>query len=825
MKTLLQDLRYGWRMLSKTPVATLIIVLTLALGIGANTFIFSLINGYLLRPLAVPRPQQIAVLAARKAGDSPFLFNFSYPDFVDFRKQSASFADVFAYQMSLAGLSADNKADQFFLSYVTGNYFSALGIKPLLGRLVLPGEEDQPGEQPVLVLGYSYWQKRFGGDPRVIGKQVRVNGKSATIIGVVPKEFRGVFWVVEMDAYLPLSSSTLLEQATSNPLTDRNVREFRALARLKPGVSFSQAQASTNVIAARLAQQYPATDKDVTVHVYREQLARPQPLGANVAVIAAGFFLALAVLLLLITCMNVANIMLARATVRRREMGLRAALGAGRSRLVRQMLTETLLLGLMGGVAGMVLGIWLNPGNVSVVPGTNLPISIDFRFDWKVFAYAFAVSLFTGILVGLWPAVRASRTDLNTVLQEGGRSNSSGAGRHRVRNILVAAQVAGSLMLLIIAGLFLRSVQHAGAVKLGIDPNHVLNVMLDPHQIGYDDGRSKEFYRQLETRVRALPGVQSISFSYGVPMGMVNSVNLGYVSVEGRQLGDGQQAPSVFFNDVDQNYFATMRVPLLRGRVFTEFDDEKAPLVAIVNQTMADRFWPKQDSLGKRFTLKNPGGPTQVLQIVGLAATGRYAFIAEDDTPFFYVPLKQNYTSTHALEIRSSVPPESLIMPVQNEIRSLAPDLPVMEVTTMEQVITGPNGLQVFQVGARAAGILGAIGLILATVGVYGVVSFAAVQRTREIGIRMALGGTPRHVLHLVLRQGVGMVMAGLLIGLLAAWGLTRVMSRLLIGVSPSDPVTYATVAILLTAVALLACWLPARRATRVDPGIALRYE
>jgi predicted permease len=825
MRTLAQDLRYGWRMLWKTPAATLIIVLTLALGIGANTFIFSLVNGYLLRPLSVPHPQQIAVLAARKAGDSPFLFSFSYPDFIDFRKQSASFADVFAYQMSLAGLSADNKADQFFLSYVTGNYFSALGIKPLLGRLVLPSEEDQPGEQPVLVLGYSYWQKRFGGDPHVIGKQVRVNGKSATIIGVVRKEFRGMFWIVEMDAYLPLSSSALLEQATtSNPLTDRNVRDFRVLGRLKPGVSFSQAQASVDVIAARLAQQYPATDQDVTVRVYREQLARPQPLGANVGLIAAAFFLGLAVLLLLITCMNVANIMLARATVRRREMGLRAALGAGRGRLIRQMLTETLLLGVLGGAAGIVLGIWLNPGNVRFA-GSSLPINIDFRFDWNVFAYAFGASLLTGILVGLWPALRASRTDLNSVLQEGGRSDSSGAGRHRLRNLLVAAQVAGSLLLLIIAGLFVRSVQHAGAVRLGIDPDHVLNVNLDPHQIGYDEARSKEFYRQLETRVRALPGVQSSSFAFGVPMGIGNEVNLGYVSIEGRQLADGQQAPGVFFNEVDPNYFATMRVPLLRGRVFTEFDDEKTPPVAVVNQAMADKFWPKQDPLGKRFTLNNPGGATQVVQIVGLAPTGKYAFISESPTPFFYVPMKQNYTSTHALQIRSSVPPESLILPVESAIHSLAPDLPIMEVTTMEQTLAGPNGLQVFQVGARAAGILGAIGLILATVGVYGVVSFAAVQRTREIGIRMALGGTPRDVLRLVLRQGVGMVIAGLGVGLLAAWGLTRLVGRLLIDVSPSDPLTYATVAVLLSAVALLACWIPARRATRVDPGTALRYE
>jgi len=825
MRTLLHDLRYGWRMLWKSPTITLIVVLTLGLGIGANTYVFSIINGYLLRPLPVAHADRLAVIAAHKPGDSPFLYQLSYPDFVDLRKQAIPFADVFAYQLGLGGLTADNKAEQFLFNYVTGNYFSALGVKPLLGRLILPSEEDQPGNQAVLVLGYSYWQKRFGGDRGVIGKQVKVNGKSATIIGVVPKEFHGAWWIMEMDAYIPLSSGALLEQATTNPFLDRNVRLMRALATLKPGVSFSQAQASVDVIARRLAGQYPATDKNLTVRVYREQLARPQPLGANVAVIAAAFFLGLAVLLLLLACMNVANIVLARATIRQREMGLRAALGAGRARLIRQMLTETLLLALMGGVGGILAGLWLNPGTVQVLEGTNLPVSVDFRFDWKVFAYAFAIAIVSGLLVGIWPALRASRLDLNAILQEGGRSESGGAGRHRVRNILVAAQVAGSLTLLVIAGLFLRSVLHVGSVQFGFDPDHVLTVNLDTHQIGYDEARAKQFYRQLEARVRALPGVQASSWSFAVPLGSLNSANLGYVSIEGRQLASGQQAPPIFFNNVDPNYFATMRVPLKRGRVFTEFDDEKAPLVAIVNQTMADRYWPNQNPLGKRFTLSNITGPKQTLQIIGVVTAGKYLFISEDPTPFFFVPLKQNYTSARTLEIRSSVPPESLILRVRGEIRSLAPDLPVMGVATMEQMVAGTNGLQVFRLAATVAAILGLIGLILASVGVYGVVSFAAIHRTREIGIRMALGGTARDVLRLVLRQGIRMVAAGLLVGVLAAWALTRVMARLLIGVSPSDPLTYSAVAVLLSAIALLACWIPARRATRIDPGIALRYE
>jgi predicted permease len=822
MGTLLQDLRYGWRMLSKTPAATFIVALTLALGIGANTYIFSIVNGYLLRPLPVPEPGQITVLAAQQAGNSPFMYLFSYPDFVDFRKQAGSVADLFVYGIDLGGLSADHKADQFLFSQVSGNYFSGLGVKPLLGRLILPEEENQPGKRPVLVLGYSYWQKRFGGDPRVVGKQVLVNGRSATIVGIAPKEFHGTYFALDMDAYMPLGSADLA--VARNALTDRGSRNFFAIGRLKPGVSFSQAQASINVIAARLANQYPSTDKNVTVQIYREQFARPRPLGSNLVAIIAGFFLFLAGLLLLLACMNVANIVLARATVRQREMALRAALGAGSSRLIRQMLTETLLLGLLGGAGGVLVGLWVNPGRVTAMPGLSLPLSVDLTFDWHVFAYSLAAALFTGAFVGLWPAIRASRLDLNSVLQEGGRGDS-GAARHRVRNFLVAAQVAGSLTLLVIAGLFVRAVQHAGKVNFGFDPDHVLSVTVDPNQIGYDQARTTEFYRLLKTRALGIPGVQSASTAYGVPMGNVNIVNSSTVNVEGRQLPNGQPPPSIFFNNVDSSYFQTMRVALLRGRAFTDFDSESAPLVAIVNQTMADRFWPKQDPIGKRFTVNNTGKPAQVVQVVGIAADGKYAFIAEEPTPFFYVPLAQNFTSMRALQVRSSIPPEKLISQMRSVIRSLAPDLPIIEARSMDEVIRGMNGLQVFRFAALIAAALGSLGLILASVGVYGVVSFTAVQRTREIGIRMALGGTTRDVMRLVLRQGARMVFAGLLVGLLAAWGLTRVMGRLLFGVSPSDPLTYATVALLLTAVALLACWIPARRATRVDPGIALRYE
>ncbi len=818
---LLQDIRYGWRMLAKTPALTVVVAVTLALGIAANVLIFSFVNGFLLRPMPVPHPERIAVLAAQQKGGSQLLSAFSYPDFVDFRKQADSLADLIGYALVRPGLSADGRADQVLASCVTGNYFDVLGVKPALGRLILGTEENQPGRQPVVVLGYSYWKKRFAGNPGVIGKEVRVNGQEATIIGVVPRQFRGVISVIEMDMYVPLGNLASMEEFSGNPLADRSAPVVRVLARLKPGVTFSQTQATVNVIASRLARQYPSSDSGLSVHVYREQLARPQPLGNNLVVIIASFFLILAALLLLLACMNVANVLLARATVRQREMGLRAALGAGRGRLICQMLTETTLLGLCGGLLGLALGEWIRPADILKAAQSSLPVRLDFSFDWHVFAYCFAATLFSGIFVGLWPALRASRTDLNTILQEGGRSGSAGSSRNRLRSALVVAQVAGSLMLLIIAGLFVRSLRHAETMYLGFDPDHMLSLSMDPHQIGYDETRTLEFYRRLEDRARALPGVQSVSLAYGAPM--TGNVNAGTVAFDNQTLTPGQQPPSLFFDNIDPSYFETTRVPLLRGRAFTESDNQAAPPVVIVNQTMADKYWPHQDPIGKHFTLKTAVGPAKTAQVVGVAGNGKYLFIVEDPTPFFYVPLAQNYTSARALQVRSLVAPEGLLAPLQTEIHKLAPDLPVIDAKTMKDAM-GDN-LQEFRLGAGVAAAMGAIGLILAVIGIYGIVSFSAVQRTREIGIRMALGGTARDVLSLILQQGVRMVILGLAVGVLAALGITRVMTGLLVGVSPNDPLTYAAVALLLAAVALLACWIPARRATHVDPGIALRYE
>jgi predicted permease len=806
-------------MLGKAPMLTVVVCLTLALGIGANTAIFGIVNGLLLRPLPVKSPEQIMVLAGKLEGDTLGIFTLSYPQLQDFRKQADAFSDLFASQIDLGGLTYGGKTSQFFYCRVTGNYFSGLGVQPALGRLFLPAEGEAGGKDPYVVLGYTYWQRRFGGDPGIVGKQALVDGQEATIIGVAPKEFHGTNFALEFDGYLPLNMMPAADAATF--WSDRTAGSLVVMGRLKPGVGQRQAQSSMNVVAERLAEQYPATDKGVTVRVIPERFARPQPYTVNIVPFIAGLFLALAALVLLLACMNVANILLVRATMRQREMAIRAAMGASRGRLIRQLLTESIVLALFGGAGGVVAGQWASGAIASLLPAGRFPIRLDFSFDWRVFAYAMAAALVTGIVVGLWPARRAGQADINSVLHGDGRSDLAGVSRHRLRNVLVVAQAAGSLVLLIIAGLFYRTLFRAQRVYLGFDPDHVLNLTLDPKEVGYDEARTKTFYRDLEAKVRALPGVQSVSLAFSVPMGEVQSTESIYV--EGHTLAPGQQPPVVIYNRVDSTYFDTMRVPLLRGRAFRESDDEKAPLVAIVNQTMAHQFWPNEDPIGKRFSLKGATGP--FVEIVGLAADGRYVFIGWEREPYFFVPLAQSYMAYRTLQVRSSVPPETLIAEVQNEVRALDPNMPASDVETMRQSLSGGNGFFIFRVGATLAVAMGILGLTLAVVGVYGVVSFAASQRTHEIGIRMALGAGRGDILRLILWQGLALVVGGVLAGVLIAWAVTRSMATLLIGVSPTDALTFVTATLVLGGIGLWACYTPARRAMNLDPMAALRHE
>jgi len=819
MGQLWQDVRYALRMLAKAPTMTAIVVLTLALGIGANTAIFGIVNGVLLRPLPVKSPEQIMVVASKVEGDTLGIYTLSYLQLVDFRKQANVFSDLFGYQLDLGGLSVAGKANQFLYTRVTGNYFSSLGVQPALGRLFLPTEGEAGGKDPYVVLGYSYWQKKFGGDAGIVGKQALIDGQEATIIGVAPKEFQGTRFAIDPDGYVPLN---MVRAEDAGALwSDRASRSLVVMGRVKPGVGLKQAQSSVSLVAERLAEQYPATDKGVTVRVIPENLARPQPYTKNIVPFIAGLFLALAALVLVLACVNVANLLLVRATMRQREMAIRAAMGASRVRLVRQLLTESIVLALCGGAGGLMVGVWASAAVASLLPPTRLPIQLNFSFDWRVFAYAMAAALLTGTLVGVWPALRAGRADVNNVLHAAGRSDSAGVGRHRVRSVLVVAQVAGSLVLLIVAGLFVRSLVQAQRTYLGFDPDNVLNLTLNPREVGYDEARAKTFYRELETRVRALPGVQSASLAFTVPMGDVQSTDSIYL--EGRALAPGQQPPVVIYNRVDSAYFDTMRVSLLRGRVFRDQDDEKAPLVAIVNQGMANKFWPNEDAIGKRFSTKSATGP--FVEVVGVAADGKYVFIGWDKEPYFFVPLAQDFTNYRTLQVRSTVPPETLIAQVQNEVRALDPNMPASDVQTMRQSLSGGNGFFIFRVGAILAAALGLVGLTLAVVGVYGVVSYAASQRTHEIGIRMALGAARSDILRLVLRQGLVLVVAGVVSGVVLAWSVTRLMGTLLIGVSPTDALTFVGATVLLGGIGLWACYTPSRRAMNLDPMVALRYE
>jgi predicted permease len=809
-------------MLAKSPMLTAIIVLTLTLGIGANTAIFGIVNGLVLRPLPAKSPEQIMVLAAKLQGDTIGIYTFSHPQFVDMQKQADAFSDIFAAQVDLGGLSYDGTANQFFYGRVSGNYFTALGLQPALGRLFLPAEGETIGKDLYIVLGYSYWQKRFGGDRGVVGKQALIDGQEATIIGVAPEGFHGTNFALDLDGYVPLTLLPVSDAAATASWTDRSARSLVVMGRLKPGLSLPQAQSSVNVMAERLAEQYPATDKGVAIRVIPERLARPQPYAKNIVPFIAAIFLALAALVLLLACMNVANILLVRATLRQREMAIRAAMGASRGRLIRQLLTESVVLALIGGVGGLAVGQWASGAITTLLPDSRFPVRLDFSFDWRVFAYAMGAALVTGIVVGVWPAWRAGRADVNSVLHGAGRSDTAGVSRHRLRSVLVVAQVAGSLVLLIVAGLFVRSLMHAQYASLGFDADHVVNLTLDPKEVGYDQARIKNFYRDLEARVRSMPSVESASLAFAVPMGMVNDGSQVYF--EGRPVAPGQQAPVVLYNRVDAPYFDTMRIPLLRGRAFRETDDEKAPLVAIVNQEMAQQFWPNENPLGKRFSLKSAtAGP--FIEIVGLTGNGKYVFIGWDKEAYFYVPLAQNFVEYRSLQVRSSVPPQTLITQLQREVHALDPNMPASDVETMRQSLQGGNGFFIFRVGATLAAALGLMGLTLAVVGVYGVVSFAASQRTREIGIRMALGASRVDILRLVLRQGLLLVIGGVMAGMVLAWALTRSMATLLIGVSPTDALTFLAAALLLGGIGLWACYAPARRAMKLDPMIALRYE
>jgi len=823
MRGLSQDLRHTIRLLLKSPGFTFVAILTLAIGIGVNTTVFSVINGLILRPLPVAHPEQIAVLASQQEGREEFQ-PFSYPDYQDIRNQAEIFSDLLAFRVSLVGLTVDGKGQHCIISRVTGNYFSAAGVQPAMGRLILPTEGQTPGADPVFVLGYGFWQRQFGGDKSVIGKQVQMDGHPVTIIGVAPKDFTGFHAFINMDGYVPLSAVAGLggNAPVEDTWTHRDERSLQLRGRLKPGVSIQQAQASLHVIAQRLAEQHPETDKGIRFSVFPEWQARPDPDPDNSLAKISVAFTVLSALVLLVACFNIANILLVRATARQREMAIRTAVGAGWGRLVRQSMTESVLLAILGGSLGLLFGWWAS-GFLSSIPlGTDLPIQFDFHPDVRVYLFTGLTVLLTAIVVGVIPAVPLAKTDVNHVLREGSRGSSEGKHRNFVRNTLVVAQLAGSLVLLIVAGLFVRSLDKAEKLYLGFASDHLINVALDIHQIGYPESQGKEFYRLAEEKIRALPGVVSVTQAFSVPMGLISAADV--VIPNAHPLEAGKVPPDVLDNLVSPTYFETMRIPIQRGRAFTESDNENAPRVAIINETMAKQFWPTEDALGQRFKSKDDQHRWAEYEVVGIAKDSKYKDVIEDPLPYFYKPIAQEYMPLRNIQVRTSVPPETLQLQIATTMHDLAPGLPV-SVKTMDEDLQGLNGYLVFKLGAQLSGALGIVGVILTMVGVYSVVSYAASQRTHEIGIRMALGAGRRDVLGMVLASSLLTIGVGIAIGSAISFVGAKALGSFLVGVSPSDPLTFFLVIGLLLLVGLSACLVPAYRATRVDPLVALRYE
>jgi putative ABC transport system permease protein len=821
MDTFWQDMRYGVRTLLKSPAFAIVAVITLALGIGANTAIFSVVNTLLLRPMPVKHPEQIYVLAAEQSNLNVPQVMFSIPEFHDIRGQASGvFSDTTAFGFGLDGMRTEGKTERFLTAYVSGNFFTAMGIKPVLGRLILPSEGETTMADPVMVLDYKFWKTRFGGDTTVIGRKISLNGRPITVVGVVAQDFTGINPLFSVHAYMPLGMM-MLEGYPSDVMTNRQNRQTLLFTRLRDGTSVQQAQASLDVISKRLSQEYPKEEKDLKIQAYPELRARPQPDPKNLTMIVSGLFLGLTCLVLLLACANVANILLVRASVRNREMAVRAALGAARIRLVRQLLTESILLALAGGVAGLALG-WVGSSALSRVSfNTDIASEFTFTFDWRVFAFSFGAALLTGFVVGIVPAVRASRGNLAAILHEGGRTVVG--GRQRFRNVMVAVQVGASLMLLIIAGLFTRSLAVTQQMRdLGFEPNRLMNFYMDPNQIGYSEQQGRDFYKNLLERVRALPGVESASISSAAPMSYFNDQDM--LTIDGFEAPPGQPAPTVIYIVISTDYFKTLKIPMMRGRVFTNADDEKAQYVGIVNESFAKKYWPNLDPIGRHFKIGSD--PNHSIEVVGVAKNSRFQGMTGDINPFFYLPFIQHYAfnSLEALQVRTLGPPRTIIPEIGRVVEDLAPELSLFDVKTQVEAMNTLNGLMFYKLGAVLSALFGILGLTLAVVGVYGVISYAASQRTHEIGIRMALGAQPGDILKIVFGQGIWIVGIGVVLGIAAALAAAKVTSSFLT-VSPMDPVAYLGASAALAVVALLACYIPSRRAMRVDPMVALRYE
>ncbi len=815
METLVQDLRFGFRRLLKSPAFTIVAVLSLALGVGANAAIFSLINAVLLRPLPVADPT--SVLSVQVVGKNDSLDAFSYPNYLDFRDRNEVLSGLLVYRFAPMSLSREGNNERVWGYEVSGNYFDVLGVPAVRGRMFSPEEDRARNASPVAVLSYGCWQRRFGADLQIVGKEITLNGHTFNVVGIAPEGFTGTEIIYTPEVWVPMMMADWIEPG-SQWIESRSSGNIFAVGRLKPGVNIKQAEASLNLLAEELGKEYPETNEGRTISLMPPGLIIPSLRGAVVSF--AWVLMAAVALVLMIACTNLAGLLLARVTERRKEIAIRLALGANRMRLVRQLLTESVALSIVGGAAGVVLALWIVAVVVAFKPPVDFPLTIALKLDWRVMLFSLLVSLATGIAFGLMPALQASKPDLVTALKD--TTSQAGYRRSRLRSGLIVVQIALSLVLLVAAAVVVRALL-TQTVNPGFQIGNGLTMSVDLGLQGYDETRGREFQRRMVDSVSSMPGVRSASIADFLPLSLNYSGNGIYL--EGQEPVRGADVPTAMVATVGVKYFETMGIPLLQGRDFSEQDKKDTPQVAIVNEAFARNFFPGTDpaqaAIGKRISFKSVQGP--FVQIIGVAKDGKYFNIAEEPRPFVYSSLLQNYSTQTILIARTTFDSNSMIGPVRNEVQKLDPSLPIFDIKTMSEHMR----LSLFpaRIAATVLGGFGLLAVTLAIIGIYGVTSYSVAQRTREVGIRMALGASQAHVLKLVLGQGIVLVGIGSVIGIVASVALTRLMSGLLFGVTSTDPLILIAVPLLLAGVALGACFVPARRATRVDPMIALRYE
>ena len=815
---LLKEIRQAFRLLAKNPGFTAIAVLSLALGIGANSAIFSLADALLLRPLPVPEADQVFTVttttpAAQFSGTS-------YPDYRDFRDKNQSFETLAAFRFYTFGFSPSPRVQpQMRMGYlVSDDFFRTLRVQPALGRAFLPEEGKVPGRDNVAVLSYDFWQNQFGSDRAVIGKSIRLNGIDFTVIGVATADFTGVNVVLRPALYAPLSMLQRLSGSPKDPLEDRSDRSLQLKGRLKPGVSREQAQAELMTIAENLEKSYPDTNHDRKAVVRTELQGRMKsdPIDAALVIM----LMALVGLVLLIACANVANLMLARSRARSREIAIRLAIGAGRGRLIRQLLLESFVLAFLAGILGLAFA-YLGIRFLRTIPmPTDLPLILDFHMDHRVLLFSLAAASVCALAFGLAPALQAGKTDLVSTLKSAGLTSS--ARRRTIgRNALVVAQVALSLILLVAASMVLDGFRKSLVMNPGFRTDHVMLMELDTSFARYTPEQSQRFYRNLVDRARVVPGVTSVALSETVPFSPGNQPAMTVIP-DGYQPTKGQETVTVFGEAVDEQFFSTMRIPILHGRGFTAADKAETTRVAVVNEAFAKRYWPHQDAIGKRLRLNNRSGP--MLEVVGVTATGRYIFISEAPTPYLYLPYAQQPRGNMTLLAETSGNAADLAAPLRDVVRSLDADLPIYNVRTLSSLYY-QRTVSLLLLILQLVSTMGLIGLSLALIGLYGLIAYSVSRRTQEIGIRMALGARRMDVVRMVLRQGLLLSGIGVAIGIVASAGVRSLLAIGLVGLGVTSPAVLVLVPLALLVVTIAACYVPARRASLVDPVRALRYE